>query len=122
MKSSETADWTNGVARTCLERCAQCAHQWYFRRGFCPACGSRQVDRVPVSGLGSVYAITTVGRAPSPEWKAIAPYDIALIDLVEGLRVMAHAQIGLQIGDRVELSYLTIGERLIPKAILASLV
>lgn len=110
-------DWTEGHALTCIERCDACAHQWYFRRGFCPACGSRAVRRESVSGRGVVYAITTVGRAPSPEWRAIAPYDIALIDLAEGVRIMAHAHSGLRIGDAVELNYLPIGDRLLPQAV-----
>lgn len=117
MNSQELRDWTVGEAAVCTERCGRCAHCWYFRRGFCPACGSRQVERSPASGRGVIYAITTVGRAPSPEWKSLAPYDIALIDLPEGVRVMAHAQHGLRIGDVVTLTYLPIGERLIPRAV-----
>lgn len=117
MNGTETLDWTQGKPAICMERCGACAHRWYFARGFCPACGSRQIERAPTSGRGVVYALTTVGRAPSPEWKSLAPYDLALIDLPEGVRVMAHAQQGLRIGDAVTLTYLTIGERLIPKAV-----
>lgn len=124
MKPTETPpavqDWTEGHPLTCIECCGECAHQWYFRRGFCPACGSRAVRREPVSGRGVVYAITTVGRAPSPEWRAIAPYDIALIDLAEGVRIMAHARSGLCIGDAVELEYLPMGDRLLPQAVPAA--
>jgi uncharacterized OB-fold protein len=55
-------------------------------------------------------------RASSPEWKAVAPYPIVLVDLDEGLRVMAHATSGLAIGERVRIGWLRIGERLVPRA------
>lgn len=120
MNSPETLDWTDGHPAICAEICHDCAHRWYFRRGFCPACGSRQIKRAPLQPYGVVYALTSVNRAPSSEWRELAPYDIALIDLADGVRVMTHAQAGLRIGDAVQVTYVHINERLIPKAVPAS--
>lgn len=111
-------DWTDGREAIVFERCDDCGARHYFRRGFCPGCGSRNVAVVESAGLGVVYAVTTVARAPSPEWKAIAPYAIALVDLDEGVRVMTHAVPDVAIGDRVALEFLRIGDRLIPRAAL----
>jgi uncharacterized OB-fold protein len=55
-------------------------------------------------------------RAPSPEWKAIAPYAMVLVDLQEGIRILAHGVPGLAIGDAVRIAWLHLGERLIPRA------
>jgi len=42
-------------------------------------------------------------RAPTAEWKARLPYAIALVDLLDGPRVMALADPALTTGDRVAL-------------------
>lgn len=63
-----------------------------------------------------MYAATTVVRAAAPEWKAVAPYAIVLVDLDEGIRIMAHGTPGLAIGEPVRIGWLRIGERLVPRA------
>jgi uncharacterized OB-fold protein len=109
-------DWTEGHEAMLYEFCNACGKLTYFRRGFCPGCGASPVEVRSASGSGTVYAVTTVVRAPSPEWKAIAPYPIVLIDLDEGIRVMTHGVAGLAIGERVRIGWLHVGERLIPRA------
>ncbi len=51
-------------------RCPACADVWYFRRSFCPHCGSAPRDDRQASGLGTVHAVTLVTRAPSDELRA----------------------------------------------------
>lgn len=110
------ADWTTGHQALLYEACAACGQHSYFRRGFCPRCGATPVELRASNRQGTVYAVTAVVRAPSPEWKAIAPYPLVLVDLDEGVRVMAHGTAGLAIGDRVQIGFLHLGERLIPRA------
>lgn len=98
-------DWTDGSEAILYEACGSCGHKTYLRRGFCPSCGSSPVEVRRSCGLGVIHAATTVVRAPSPAWKTIAPYPIVLVDLEEGVRMMAHAQPGLAIGDRVEIGW-----------------
>ena len=109
-------DWMDGHEAILYEFCDHCGKVTYFRRGFCPRCGASPVDVRTSRGNGTVYAATIVVRASSPEWKAVAPYPIVLVDLDEGLRVMAHATSGLAIGERVRIGWLRIGERLVPRA------
>ena len=109
-------DWTQGREGIVYESCNACGKVTYFRRGFCPRCGAAPVDVLGSRGNGTVYAATTVVRAPSPEWKAVAPYGLVLVDLDEGIRVMAHGSPGLAIGERVRIGWLRLGERLIPCA------
>ena len=47
--------------------------------------------------------MTVLHRAPAPAWKDRLPYAIALVDLDEGLRVMAHADPTLAVGRAARL-------------------
>ena len=108
------ADWTRGTPGVALQRCTACTHLWYFRRGFCPACGAQAPESLAAAGGGTVYATTVVHRAPDDAFKAIAPYALALVELDEGPRVMVHASADLAIGERVQLVFRTIAGRLLP--------
>jgi len=110
------ADWTLGQPGLAYEACKACGRAWYFQRGFCPHCGSSTVEMRASACRGTVHAITTVARAPSPEWQARAPYGLALIDLEEGIRVMTHADPGLAIGDAVGIAFDPMATGFVPVA------
>ncbi|BAT61351.1 hypothetical protein GJW-30_1_03908 [Variibacter gotjawalensis] len=97
------------------QRCGTCNSTWYFRRSFCPRCGAGAPANVEAKGEGTIEAVTTVTRAPSPEWKAYAPYTMVLVAMPEGFRMMAHAEPGVAIGDKVTAEFVAFGERSIPK-------
>jgi len=111
---SGVLDWTTGGAGIAFQTCPACAHTWYFRRGFCPRCGSAAPTERQASGLGTVHAVALVTRAPSEELRAHAPYLIVLVDADEGFRLMAHGAHDLRIGVRVRCRFVPFGERLIP--------
>lgn len=112
---SEARDWTAGVEAILIERCTACGHRAYFRRGFCATCGSDGVVLEESAGAGTVHAVTEVVRAPSEAFRAHAPYTIVLVDLDEGVRMMAHGAPGLGIGDRVQAGFVRLGETLLPR-------
>jgi uncharacterized protein len=107
-------DWTTGGAGVVYQSCQGCSHTWYFRRGFCPRCGSGAPAERQASGLGTVHAATLVTRAPSEELRPHAPYLIVLVDADEGFRLMAHGAHDLRIGARVRCRFVPFGDRLIP--------
>ena len=107
-------DWTTGAETLSYGACRDCGSVRYFRRNFCPVCGSQAVEARAASGSGTVHAVTTVTRAPSAELQTYAPYGIALVDAAEGFRFMAHAAPGLAIGDPVTTTFRTFGTRLVP--------
>jgi uncharacterized OB-fold protein len=109
-----SADWTRGAAALVFQACAACGHVWYFRRDFCPACGAADPQDVTSAGAGTVHAGTLVHRAPSDEFRALAPYRIVLVDIDEGFRMMGHGDPDLAIGDRVRCRFEALGERLLP--------
>ena len=87
---------------------------WYFRRDFCPRCGTSEPETLEASGRGIVYAATTVNRAPSAALRALAPYRILIVDAQEGFRLMAHGELDLSIGDAVAARFQKFGLLLIP--------
>ena len=111
---SHPADWTRGEAGIALQRCTSCRHAWYFRREFCPACGAGSPDAMPAAGGGTVQAITRVHRAPDDAFRAEVPYALVLVELDEGVRVMAQGSADLLIGDAVRVSFRQIAGRLLP--------
>jgi len=84
-------------------RCRTCGAVAYLPRGFCKACGG-ELARGTLCGGGAVSAVTVVHRAPSPELQALAPYALCLIEADEGVRLMARADLGLEVGDRVTIA------------------
>jgi uncharacterized OB-fold protein len=111
---AEPPDWTRGGRGLALQRCARCAHVWYFRRDFCPACGAGDPVAFAPAGEGIVDATTRVHRAPDDAFRALAPYRLVLVRLDEGPRVMAHGAPSLAIGERVRLSFREAAGRPVP--------
>jgi uncharacterized protein len=102
MKPDDTVDdWTLGGDKIVYQHCLACGLSFYFRRPFCPSCGATPPAPRVAAGTGVVHASTLVLRAASDAFRAIAPYRIVLVDLTEGIRVMAHGDPSLRIGDAV---------------------
>lgn len=94
--------------------CENCGHRWVLGRRACPRCGSGRIARCPASGRGRLYSATIVHRAPDEAFAAIAPYRIALVDLDEGPRLMAHLDGEAAIGTRLRGRAETVAGREIP--------
>jgi uncharacterized OB-fold protein len=105
MSAKAVADWTTGTEAIAFQTCGACKHVWYFRRGFCPVCGSEDVATTNASGEGAVFAISVVTRAATAEARAHVPYAVVLVDTTEGFRMMGHGDRDLKIGDKVKARY-----------------
>jgi uncharacterized OB-fold protein len=108
------ADWTTGAEAIVYQSCAACGNRQYFRRSFCAACGAPDPVERHASGKGTVYAASLVCRAATPETRAHVPYNILLVDTLEGFRMMAHGDGDLAIGDAVTARFVPFAGRLIP--------
>ena len=97
------------------QRCSACAALQSYPRAFCLRCGVAALEWRAAQGKGRVYAVTRVERAPSDEFRTLAPYVIVLVDLGEGYRMMAHGTPGLAIGDRVCAGFFEHGGRHLPR-------
>jgi uncharacterized OB-fold protein len=107
-------DWTKGGAAIVYQRCNACGATQYFRRAFCHTCGCTELSVLSAEGTGTIYAVSHVTRAPTPETRAHGPYTIVLVDADEGFRLMAHGADGLAIGDRVTAKFSRFVDRLVP--------
>jgi uncharacterized OB-fold protein len=108
------ADWTKGAEAIVYQSCAACGSLQYFRRSFCCACGAPDPIEKRASGEGTVYAASLVCRAATPETRAHIPYNIVLVDALEGFRMMAHGDSNLSIGDKVTARFAQFAGRLVP--------
>ena len=112
--TDKLADWTKGAEAIVYQSCDPCGNVQYFHRSFCAACGAPDPAPKSASGAGTVYATSLVCRAATPETRAHVPYNIVLVDTVEGFRMMAHGDIDLAIGDEVSASYQPFAGKLVP--------
>ncbi|NYT61683.1 Zn-ribbon domain-containing OB-fold protein [Alcaligenaceae bacterium] len=91
-----------------IQCCDSCGTHIFYPRILCTHCGSTQLKWVPVSGRGTVYAVSVVNRKQDRG----GPYNVVLVDLEEGPRMMARVdgidhdqvKIGMAVKARVETS------------------
>jgi uncharacterized OB-fold protein len=104
--NAETKPFWDGVSagELRLQRCSDCGRALFYPRVVCPYCFSDQLSWFTASGTGTVYSCTVAHRAFG-EFAGQAPYTIALIDLVEGPRMLSRITSSGQcrIGDQVKL-------------------
>lgn len=87
-----------------VQECQGCGHRQHYPRPLCLRCGVLELAWRDCSGLGTVHSLTTVRRQIRPELEP--PYDVALIDLDEGPRLLAgltEEPGATAMGDRVEV-------------------
>lgn len=72
-----------------VQHCPACNRHQFYPRPLCTRCLS-PVETVPASGRGTVYTFSVLYRAITPAWDGDVPYVVALIDLEEGVRMMAN--------------------------------
>jgi uncharacterized OB-fold protein len=101
------------------QACRGCGKVQFYPRALCAGCGATDLEWRRSGGLGVVYAVTVVYRAPSEPFRADVPYAVALVDLDEGFRMMANVvgddPEGVAIGDRVRVVFEMRGEVALPQ-------
>jgi len=71
-----------------IQKCRGCGVHVFQPRILCPACGGDALDWVAPSGSGTVHSTTVVRRRPQEG----GDYNVALIDLAEGVRMMSRVE------------------------------
>ena len=99
--------------RIMFSRCCadHCGVPQFPPKARCDVCDGDRLEMRQATGTGTIFSITVVHRPPSEALRQFAPYGIALVDLDEGFRMMAHADTGLAIGARVRASFAPFGGR-----------
>jgi uncharacterized protein len=97
-----------------LHECENCGTVRYPPGRVCPACLSRDVKWRESPGHGEVFTFTTVSRAPSKEFDQWSPYTVGLIDLEDGVRVLANIincePAEISVGMPVQVCFQDVGE------------
>ncbi len=103
-----------------LQHCIAC-NRWSFPvRERCPHCFAAQLEWRPASGRGSLYTYTIMHQVMHPGFASAAPYNIAQVDLDEGVRITSNIvgvdNAALRIGMKLEAVFEEVGEDLrLPK-------
>lgn len=73
-----------------VQRCDDCGHLRFPPSAVCPRCLSEAHTWTPLSGKGAVYSFIVVHRPQHPGFFADAPYNVAIVELDEGIRLHAN--------------------------------
>ncbi|MPZ60926.1 MAG: hypothetical protein GEU93_06450 [Propionibacteriales bacterium] len=75
--------------RLVYQLCRDCAQRIFYPRTVCTNCMSENLEYVASAGKGTIYSFTTLHVPGHPEFADDVPYTVVLVDLEEGVRVLA---------------------------------
>jgi uncharacterized OB-fold protein len=101
-----------------FQRCGGCRDAVFFPRVLCPACGSDDLSWEESSGGGTVYSVTSLHP------RGADSYNVSLIDLDDGFRMMSNV-VGIPasevaIGMRVQAQITARDDEVLPLFVKAS--
>jgi len=76
--------------RLVIQRCLECKTYRHHPRPMCPSCHSLAFEWAPVSGRGTVYSYALVNHLLHPYWAGKTPYNVVLVELEEGVRIVSN--------------------------------
>lgn len=71
-----------------IQVCDDCQSKIFYPRQYCPECWSGNLKWIEASGKAKVYSFTTTLDMVEPKFWDDLPYVLALVELVEGIRMM----------------------------------
>ncbi|MFN8628479.1 MAG: OB-fold domain-containing protein [Candidatus Binatia bacterium] len=72
-----------------FQRCSDCGVWRHVPRELCAACGSWKWEWAKASGRGTVFTWTVVARALHPAFQSETPYAPVVVEMDEGVRLLA---------------------------------
>lgn len=92
VKTEENARYWESAKRHALElqRCSACGRFRYPPATFCPRCLSPDADWLPISGRALVYSFIVVHQRYDPSFAEDLPYNVAIVELDEGPRLVTN--------------------------------
>ena len=110
VRDAENAPYYDALQRHAmqLQRCPN-GHFRYPVSPVCPQCLSPEFTWEAVSGHGTIYSFVIVHQLYDPGFKADLPYNVAVVELAEGPRLVTNivgcANEDLRIGMPVQIQY-----------------
>jgi len=88
----ETKPFWDGIKRheLWLQRCQDCGKFRFYPRSICPYCFSYNTEWTKVSGRAKLYSFTVSHRPASPAFQQDVPYNVVIVELEEGVRMMTN--------------------------------
>ncbi|AMG90316.1 Zn-ribbon domain-containing OB-fold protein [Bordetella bronchiseptica] len=95
--------------RLSLQHCASCGHVQYPINPVCTTCLDDRLEWRDVSGKGEIFSYIVYHKAYTPAYADELPYNVAMIQLAEGPRLISnvrHAQGATpKVGDPVQVVF-----------------
>ena len=117
-----SAPFFNGARenRLILQHCTGCDGWSWPVRERCPHCFAAKLEWRQASGRGTLYTFTIMHQVMNPGFASAVPYNVAQVDLDEGVRMTSNvigiANDALRIGMRLEALFEDVGDGVrIPK-------
>ena len=70
-----------------VQRCSSCGHLRFPPSNVCPKCLAEPNEWVRLSGRGKIYSFIVIHRPQHPAFQDDAPYNVAIVELEEGIRL-----------------------------------
>jgi uncharacterized OB-fold protein len=104
--TEDPRDWTRGVPTVLTSSCERCGHRWYVQRLRCPRCANLRQRRQPAAPTGVVVARTSISADLTPDGVGRT---IALVDLDDGIRILARCSPDIAAGAAVRWFFPDVG-------------
>jgi uncharacterized OB-fold protein len=92
-----------------FQQCQQCQHIQFPPKVHCEKCWDNNLSPYTCSGKGVIESVTTVERAPLPQFREKAPYLVVSVITAEGPRMITNLigenRTNAAIGDNVEVTF-----------------
>ncbi|WAZ22389.1 OB-fold domain-containing protein [Streptomyces cinnabarinus] len=85
-----------------VQICADCAEPRFPPRPCCPHCQSFETDWRPVSGHGRIWSYVVPHPPLLPDYAALAPYNVVLVELVDAPRIRMVGNLVTRAGDPLD--------------------
>jgi uncharacterized protein len=97
-----------------LQHCSGC-ERWSFPvRERCPHCFAGRLEWRQASGRGTLYTFTVMHQVMNPGFASAVPYNVAQVDLEEGVRMVSNVvgirNDALRVGMKLEAVFEDVGE------------
>ncbi|WP_417777969.1 Zn-ribbon domain-containing OB-fold protein [Stutzerimonas xanthomarina] len=100
-----------------IQRCSNCDRHIFYPRNRCPHCWSDRLDWVTASGDARLATFSVIHKPGHPAFAEETPYVVALVDLVEGPRMLTNLRVPIdliQIGMLLIVSWEERGDFTLP--------
>lgn len=102
-----------------LQKCASCGWLRYPIAEVCPCCLSPSAQWTSVSGRAKLVSWTFFHQIYNEAWRERAPYNVALVELVEGPRLVSNLELedgaALSVGMPLEVRFVEVAGVKIPR-------